>query len=205
MKLLLAVVLMLFVSVSAYGINQDVQVDLLLAKITSSLKANRAADALPFFAQLEGMESSLTTPLPESFSFYYIDTLEKSGNKAKALSRADIYMDKYGKKGKHYGQVIEIMGRLQMQVEQEAKEAAARSAREAQETADKRARYAKDAAAAWARCDALHKKGDDLNFNYSENIKDFEDQRAFYHRVNELLDQAKACREAARNEYGPQY
>jgi hypothetical protein len=111
-------------AVTAHAVNQDVQVDLLMSKITSSLKANQAVDALPYFSELEGIESSLTKPLPESFHFYYIDALDKSGDKVKAISRADIYLNKYGKNGKYYGQVIEIMGRLQIQIEKDKKVAA---------------------------------------------------------------------------------
>lgn len=107
------------VAVAAHALDQEMQVDLLMAKITSALKADKASDALPFFAELEGMESTLKNPLPESFHFYYIDTLDKTGDKAKALSRADVYLNKYGKSGKYYGQVIEIMSRLQEQMKKE--------------------------------------------------------------------------------------
>lgn len=130
MKLLqsLLCLLLMGMAVTAYAVDQDVQVDLLMAKITSALKADRAAEALPSFAQLESMEPSLKTPLPESFYFYYIDTLDKAGDKEKALgsdhnqaflndklnanSRAEAYLEKHGKKGKYYSQVIEIKSRL---------------------------------------------------------------------------------------------
>lgn len=110
-------------ALTAFATDQGVKVDLLMAKITASLKADKAVEALPYFAELESMESSLSKPLPESFHFYYIDTLNKSGDKAKALSRANIYLTKFGKKGKNYGKVIEIMSVLQIQADKDTAEA----------------------------------------------------------------------------------
>jgi len=123
MKLLRSILfsMLMGIAVAAHAMDQDVQVDLLMAKITNALKQNRVADALPAFAQLESMEPTLQNPLSEGFHFLYIDTLDKSGNHAKALSRANIYMDKFGKQGKYYDKVIEIMSRLQDQVEEESR------------------------------------------------------------------------------------
>ena len=120
--------LLLSFSVTSQALDQGVQVDLLMNKITSSLKAGKAAEALPAFAQLESMESSLAKPLPESFNYFYIETLDKTGDALKAYSRAEAYMSKYGKKGGHYAEVIEIMSRLQESVEGERKKIAAAEA-----------------------------------------------------------------------------
>lgn len=137
MKLLQSMLfsLLMGIAIMAHAVSDEVKVDLLMVKLTSTLKAEKWADALPFFAELESMEPSLQKPLPEGFHYNYIDTLDKTGDKAKALSRADIYLNKYGKSGKYYGQVIEIMGRLQMQVEKDGKDAAERKVRKEEEAA----------------------------------------------------------------------
>lgn len=123
-------------SVSVFALDKDIEVDLLMSKITTAIKTDKTADALPSFAKLESMEPSLGKPLPENFHFFYIDALDKSGDYTKALSRCNIYLEKFGKKGKHYGQVIEIMSRSQDRVEREAKAAAERKAREEQDRKD---------------------------------------------------------------------
>jgi len=139
MKLLRSILfsMLMGIAVAAHAMDQDVQVDLLMAKITNALKQNRVADALPAFAQLESMEPTLQNPLSEGFHFLYIDTLDKSGNHAKALSRANIYMDKFGKQGKYYDKVIEIMSRLQDQVDQETKVAVENKAIEKKKIEDR--------------------------------------------------------------------
>lgn len=108
--------LLMGMAVMASAANQVAQVVPLMSKITAALKANRAADALPYFAELEGMEDSLSYPLPESFYYYYIDTLDKAGDKANAIIRGKIYLKKFGKDGRHYSQVSEIMNRLQSEL-----------------------------------------------------------------------------------------
>lgn len=111
-------ILMLVMSVQA--VDQDIQVDLLMSKITMALKEKRYADALPPMEKIEGMENSMSKPLTEGFHFLYLDTLDKSGNYAKALTRTNIYMEKFGKRGKHYAQVVDMTVRLQETVEKEA-------------------------------------------------------------------------------------
>lgn len=93
--------------VLAAPLDKSVQVDIAMSKITTLLQANKEKEALPYFEELE----SLDTPLPESFYFYYIDALDKSWNGEAVLSRAEVYLRKYGKKGKYYGKVISIVSR----------------------------------------------------------------------------------------------
>jgi hypothetical protein len=121
MKLLRKILFVFLISMAATAVaaDKDVQVDLLMAKITASLKANKATDALPYFAELESMEPTLAKPLPQSFHYYYIDALSKSGNNDKALSRAEIYLNKFGKKGKYYDKVIESMAPIQMEMDKQ--------------------------------------------------------------------------------------
>jgi hypothetical protein len=113
--------MMMGVALVSHALDQDVQVDLLMAKIINAQKESRAADALPTMAKLESMEPTLKTPLPEGFHFLYITTLDESGDYANALRRVNIYMDKYGKRGKNYSKVIDIMSRLEDIVAQENK------------------------------------------------------------------------------------
>src|SRR3989338_7849953 len=89
MKLLQTIIftLSLFTAITVHAEDKDAQVKPLMDKITAALKADRASEALPYMAQLEGMELDLSYPLPESFYYYYIDTLDKTGDKDKALSR----------------------------------------------------------------------------------------------------------------------
>jgi len=121
MKTLLLSVVLLCIAVQAQALDREVQIDILTSKITTLLKAGKNAEALQYFAELEGMQATL----PESFDFFYIDTLDKSGKADKALERSEEYLKKYGKKGKYYGQVIEIVSRRSMEVEAQSKAAAA--------------------------------------------------------------------------------
>lgn len=132
-------VLLMGLTVSAHALEQGVKVDVLMSKANAALKAGQAAEALPYLAELEGMEPSLKKPLPESFYVLYIDALDKSGDKEEAMSRAEAYLEKYGKKGKLYDQVVETMGRIQNEADEEEKAAAAREAREEQEAQEKAA------------------------------------------------------------------
>jgi len=128
--------ILMSIAVQANALDQDMQVDLQMAKINTALKANRPADAVPYFAQLESIEPQLKHPLPESFYFSYIDTLDKAGDRDNALKRSDAYLNKYGKNAAHYSQVIEIMSRLQMGQDKDAIEADKTKNREAQASKD---------------------------------------------------------------------
>jgi len=121
-KTLLLSLVLLCIAVQAQALDREVQIDILTNKITTLLKAGKNAEALPYFAELEGMQAAL----PESFDYFYIDTLDKSGKAEKALERSEGYLKKYGKKGKYYGQVIEIMSRRSMEAEANAIEAKAK-------------------------------------------------------------------------------
>lgn len=101
----------------AYPLDQGMEADILIARITGLLKAEKNAEALPLFEQLESMNAKL----PESFDYYYVETLDKAGRAEKALVRGETYLKKFGKKGKYYGQVIEIVARRRPEVEAKAK------------------------------------------------------------------------------------
>ncbi len=97
------------VSIETYeGMDNSIVSDLLLAKITTAVKANNYEEALPHFARLEKMG----TPLPESFYYYYIQALAKSNQKLAAKTRATGYLTKYGKKGRYYAETIALLAEL---------------------------------------------------------------------------------------------
>jgi hypothetical protein len=123
--------LTMFVGSTAHALDQDVQVDLLMAKIINAEKEGRAADALPSMAKLESMEPTLSEPLPEEFHYLYITTLDKAGDHANSLRRANIYIEKFGRRGKNYSKVIDIMSRLEEEADKNAKADKARIEAEA--------------------------------------------------------------------------
>ena len=127
MKLLQGILisLLLGMTLPVHAINQEVQAELLLAKISTALINDRTSEALSACAKLEKLGPSLAKPLPESFYYYYIETLHRSGAKELVLSRAYAYLQKYGKKAPHYGQVTAIVRELQLAAMRAGKEDAA--------------------------------------------------------------------------------
>jgi hypothetical protein len=125
MKMLqsIALSLLMGMGIAAHAVDQDVQVDILMSKIINAQKEGRAADALPSMAKLESMEPTLRTPLPESFHYLYITALDETGDHSNALRRANLYVEKFGKRGKNYSKVVDIIGRLEDVVAGETKEA----------------------------------------------------------------------------------
>lgn len=89
-------------------LNPEVLTDLLMARITTALKSKNYHAALPWFKQLEERGENL----PESFYYYYIEALSGSGERALARVQMNAYIVKYGKRGKYYAQVIELMSKL---------------------------------------------------------------------------------------------
>jgi hypothetical protein len=90
------------------GMDRSIVLELLMAKITTAMKANKHEEALPHFARLE----KLGTPLPESFYYYYIQALGQANQKLDAKTRATNYLTTYGNKGKYYAKVIELLAEL---------------------------------------------------------------------------------------------
>jgi hypothetical protein len=84
-------------------------------------------------AKLESMEPTLKAPLSEGFHFLYITTLDETDDHANALRRANVYIEKFGKAGKNYVKVVDIIGRLEEETDKKAKADAARQAKEERE------------------------------------------------------------------------
>ena len=81
--------------------------DIVMNKITVAIKEGNYKDAVGYFPYLERVNNNL----PESFYFYQMQSLSKSGRLDDAKEKAKDYLKKYGSKGKYYAEVIEIMGR----------------------------------------------------------------------------------------------
>lgn len=109
----LLIFFLLGMTLPAHANDQDVQAELLLTKIDSALKNDRMSEALSACAKLEKLGPSLSKPLPEIFYFNYIETMHRSGGKESVLDRSYTYLQKYGKKARHYSQVTAIIAELQ--------------------------------------------------------------------------------------------
>jgi tetratricopeptide (TPR) repeat protein len=119
------------------GLEPAAIVDIEMSIITAALKEKDYAKALPHFAYLEKMGIGL----PESFHYYYIETLEQTGTNEKARERATAYLTKYGRQGKYYSNVVAIVGRVTIAAEKDAKEKAIEAARKSKEYAEIKKRY----------------------------------------------------------------
>lgn len=117
-KYLMALLTVSF-SATAFALSPRVQADLLMSRITAAVKADNYIGALPDFAELESLAPSLSKPLPEAYYYYYVEALDKAGKSAEALHRSEIYIDRFGEKGRYYYKVIPIMSRAQLTVREE--------------------------------------------------------------------------------------
>ncbi|MBI3130756.1 MAG: tetratricopeptide repeat protein [Acidobacteria bacterium] len=90
------------------NLDAEVMEDIVMGKIEAHLRKEQYEEALPYFDRL----ARSGRPLPESFYFYEIDTLEHSGRKTEARAKAEAYLRKHGKKGKYYAKVIAVMTRI---------------------------------------------------------------------------------------------
>jgi len=90
--------------------NPGLKTDVTMAKITALLKASRYEDALPYFEQLERSQ----VVLPEFFYYYQIDTLYRTKNVSQTLLKSQAYLEKFGKKGRHYSEVISISAEFEI-------------------------------------------------------------------------------------------
>lgn len=158
MKLLQSILfsMLLGAAVTAHAVDQEVQIDILMAKIINAQKEGRAADALPAMAKIESMESALSKPLPEGFHFLYVNTLDEAGDHANALRRANIYMEKFGKRGKNYAKVVDIMSRIEDAADKNAKAAAERKLAEENAEKERVARKRREGEGHCARASAIH-------------------------------------------------
>lgn len=88
-------------------LDHKIKKEVMMSKIIAAIKEDRYKDALPYFSSLERHDNNL----PESFYFYYIQSLSKVGYQQDTNVKAQEYLKKYGSNAKYYAEVIEIMGR----------------------------------------------------------------------------------------------
>jgi hypothetical protein len=91
------------------GYAPEVLQDLLLTRIIGCLKAKTPGQALPYFRRLE----RTGTDQPQSFYYYRMKALEDVGRKPEARAEAEAYLQRHGKQGDFYAEVIALLGRLQ--------------------------------------------------------------------------------------------
>ncbi len=101
-------------------IDKSIRIEVTMQKITTLLKAKKYNESLPYFAELESSGETL----PDSFHYYYIDALDKAGESEQAQRRAAAYLDKYGRKGRYFKPVVEIVSRLDLKKDAEMKKQA---------------------------------------------------------------------------------
>lgn len=101
----------------AAPLDKEIQVDVLISKITSLLQSNMVDEAIPYMRQLNDLGA-----FPQRLFFQYIEVLDKTGNKEDALDKAEGYLKFYGKDGEYYENVLAIMGRLSIEADKAAKD-----------------------------------------------------------------------------------
>lgn len=77
-------------------------------RITKALENRLYRDALPSFRKL----AERNKELPESFDYYFIESLASAGEKDEARRMMDAYLAKYGSKGRYYQRVIDLRARM---------------------------------------------------------------------------------------------
>jgi hypothetical protein len=101
-------------------LDKSVRVEVTMQKITTLIKAEKYSDSLPYFAELESSGEAL----PESFHYHYISALDKAGDSDQAHRRAMFYLEQYGRKGRYYKPVVEVVSRLDLKKDGETKKQA---------------------------------------------------------------------------------
>lgn len=89
------------------GMDPAIALDIMLKKIATALEAGTPEKALPEFERIEKMGR----PLPERFHYYYAEAYSRAGKKSEARDRARQYLNTYGKAGKYYDKVIEMLAK----------------------------------------------------------------------------------------------
>lgn len=89
------------------GYDKDVIIDMVMAKITKSISNNDNKEALRYMNYLQ----TLNVKLPEAFYPQYIKVLDANKYSGSVKDIANDYIQKYGKAGKFYGEMIEVLSR----------------------------------------------------------------------------------------------
>jgi hypothetical protein len=122
-----AISLLLFLT-SVMAANEDAQIDITMAKITNLFKAGKESETLPYFAQIEAMN----TVKPERFYYYYVVAESKAGDFHSGNEKGELYLRKFGKSGRYYAEVIQMMGDFSLSLDKENAAVLAKKAKSAQ-------------------------------------------------------------------------
>jgi hypothetical protein len=136
---ILVLVIAVLISFSARSADLGVQTDIIMGKIIALMKAEKYADAIPYFVQLEG--SGVT--LPESFYYYQIQALYKTRDVEQTLKKTDAYFARFRRAGKYYGNVVEISSEFGLIADRENARKAG-ELRKAEEVAQARLKLERD-------------------------------------------------------------
>lgn len=172
----------LLLSFNVLALDRDIEIDIIAKRLTTLLMAGNSAEALPLFEKLEAMKAVL----PESFDYYYVDTLDKSGNAARAYERGQAYLEKYGKKGRYYDRVVEIYSRLSGPIERQREAEKARLLQANAERIKKEAALERERVAAEATAKALEQlEGQLVRIGYAPSfmMSKFEVTQALWRAV----------------------
>lgn len=88
-------------------LSREALTNLLMTRIAAALKTNDYRAALPWFRRLEERGKNL----PQGFYYSHIAALSDAGEHSAARVRMHAYLKKYGKRGKYYAQVLELMSK----------------------------------------------------------------------------------------------
>jgi len=98
-----------FVDTDPYAkFDDETALKIIVKKITTLIENGSYTDSLFYFSMWERRQENL----PEEFYYYYAKALEQTGNKEKSMKYATKYLNKYGKDGGHYEQIIELIALL---------------------------------------------------------------------------------------------
>ena len=89
-------------------LDDDTALKIIMKKITDAVASGRYKESLLSFSMLERRKIDL----PEEFYYFYAQALKNTDNKDKAMEYSTKYLSKYGKKGKYYEKVTDLIASL---------------------------------------------------------------------------------------------
>ena len=93
------------------GMDKEIALEIEMKKITGLLKSEQYEEALPRFQRVFKALDANNMKIDEVLAYYYIFTLDKTGRKKSVMNLAEGYLNEWGKKGAHYNEVVEMLGK----------------------------------------------------------------------------------------------
>ncbi|MNF72399.1 hypothetical protein D3C84_543780 [compost metagenome] len=91
--------------------DKEIALEIEMKKITGLLKSEQYEEALPRFQRVFKALDANNMKIDEVLAYYYIFTLDKTGRKKSVMNLAEGYLNEWGKKGAHYNEVVEMLGK----------------------------------------------------------------------------------------------